>query len=877
MKKNLTLKALKSNNEAEGKKGRILRKRRAAALLLAAVMMATQTVPSFWAADTTEYEDITELSDKSDEDSYSGLFENPGQRDEDSPDGNDASLTDNGDQTDSGESQSESGSGSMARDASEADSEEQTAAAEGEPATAAESGSETISESGLETVSESESETLPKGGLAAVTAAGQTESQSEEDQSLAEESTTETDDSTLTETPSEEDLRKAEQGSAMVNVTVQLDFRSLPSSTIKLLKDNSKNPIKYYTVTIRDCGTNEVVFRSEKVKPSEGTDPDGIKSLQPVTFTADWDMGDSDPETGKYKDLSKTYAVSVTVPHFKPIAEKLVTIKVWQTEETETEKPETEEPETKETENPETGKTETEQVETGKEEAEKPKLQLPQFTWNLNADGRELGEKDPDATITFLPEVDVNTDPLTFVTVSNLTRIGRPYGKALEGGTLTSGYIVSSFLKPAGMLTNPLVLLRRGTYELLGSTFAPTDLGHSNDMTYIAARDEIYTTAVKYDGTYQLVVMDASTLQVKRRIKVDQYYSAISYDETRDCFFLVSHVNSLLNVAVYNGDFTQKISAFSIRSNLTYQGCGTWNGLFYFTEYERGSASQYEPVPDGRLHGGDNLIAVYDIYGHLLKTYYIPASGNGTHHEIETVMFDGGRMIIQCNENGRAGYYAVDPEKCTITLAASVSVTNSSPKDGQFCAGLYLNGERIKTAKSRGGAFTFSDIEITQPGSFLYQIRQDKGRDWKNIIYSDDMVSILVTALYDPFTNKLTVNTSYQSGSVISNYRFTSKEKKKLTRVWKSRPAVYYVKAGKKKLKVKYRKVAYAQGYQIQICRKRSFKGKTLQTITTRKLNRTIKRLTRKKIYYVRVRAYRVVRGVTYYGNYSGISSVKVK
>ena len=68
----------------------------------------------------------------------------------------------------------------------------------------------------------------------------------------------------------------------------------------------------------------------------------------------------------------------------------------------------------------------------------------------------------------------------------------------------------------------------------------------------------------------------------------------------------------------------------------------------------------YEPVPDGRFRSGDNVIWIYDLYGNLLKTYYIPASSDGTHREIEAVMFDNGRMILQFNENGRR----LQPQLC---------------------------------------------------------------------------------------------------------------------------------------------------------------------------------------------------------------------
>lgn len=134
-----------------------------------------------------------------------------------------------------------------------------------------------------------------------------------------------------------------------------------------------------------------------------------------------------------------------------------------------------------------------------------------------------------------------------------------------------------------------------------------------------------------------------------------------------------------------------------------------------------------------------------------------------------------------------------------------------------------------------------------------------------------------MNALYDPFTNKLTLSSWYQGGSTIHNYRITKTEKKKITKVRKAKPAVRSLSAGKKKLKIRFRKVSYAAGYEIQVCRNKKFKGKTLKTYWTRKTSRTISKLTGKKRYYVRIRPYRILRGVTYYGKYSKARSVRVR
>ena len=667
------------------------------------------------------------------------------------------------------------------------------------------------------------------------------------------------------------------KGSADIQVVVRFDFRGLNPQTATYLATAADNPIKHYSVTITDQSTGQRVYSSDVVKRDTGDA--GVLSLKPITVKADWDMGQPDPSTKEYRDVTKTYSVQVAVPHFKPLAEKTFTLKAYQAgwkvlPETEKESGK-EENGKEENDKEESAKSETGSDSVGDIETPDP-VKIPEFSWKLTADGQEGEEKNPVAMLTFVPQVDVDQTNLTPVSLTNLTRISRPYGKALEGGAITPGYVISSFLKPAGK-TNPLVLLDKASYALISSQLADTDLGHSNGMTYVASRNEIYTTPVKTDGVYQIIVLDASTLKVKRRIRVDQYYNSISYDETRDVFFLGNRANSLETATVYSGDLSRKISSFHVPSNLTHQSSGTWNGLVYFTASEAGRSSMYEPVPDGRFRSGDNVIWIYDLYGNLLKTYYIPASSDGTHREIEAVMFDNGRMILQFNENGQAGYYFVNPEAAATTVSASVSVQNSYPRDGEFQAGLYFGGQRVASVTNAGGMFTFTPVWITQPGTYSYQIIQDKGGDIYNTIYSGETITVTVNALYDPFTNKLTLSSWYQGGSTIHNYRITKTEKKKITKVRKAKPAVRSLSAGKKKLKIRFRKVSYAAGYEIQVCRNKKFKGKTLKTYWTKKTSRTISKLTGKKRYYVRIRPYRILRGVTYYGKYSKTRSVKVR
>ena len=60
----------------------------------------------------------------------------------------------------------------------------------------------------------------------------------------------------------------------------------------------------------------------------------------------------------------------------------------------------------------------------------------------------------------------------------------------------------------------------------------------------------------------------------------------------------------------------------------------------------------------------------------------------------------------------------------------------------------------------------------------------------------------------------------------------------------------------------------------------KKFTKKTTKTVTVKgagKTSKTIKMLKKGKTYYVKVRSYKTVNGVKYYGAYSAVKKVKIK
>lgn len=94
--------------------------------------------------------------------------------------------------------------------------------------------------------------------------------------------------------------------------------------------------------------------------------------------------------------------------------------------------------------------------------------------------------------------------------------------------------------------------------------------------------------------------------------------------------------------------------------------------------------------------------------------------------------------------------------------------------------------------------------------------------------------------------------------------------------IYPKKAALKKLKAGKKKLTV-YLKKSFGgvTGYQIRYSLKKNFKGSKYKT--SKKSKYTIKKLKKKKTYYVKIRAYKTVGGKKLYGSWSKYKKIKVK
>lgn len=93
-----------------------------------------------------------------------------------------------------------------------------------------------------------------------------------------------------------------------------------------------------------------------------------------------------------------------------------------------------------------------------------------------------------------------------------------------------------------------------------------------------------------------------------------------------------------------------------------------------------------------------------------------------------------------------------------------------------------------------------------------------------------------------------------------------------------NKTSIKKIKAKKKSLKITWKKVKGVNGYQLQYGRKKSMKG--AKTVTIKKAtdtSKTIKKLNKKKKYYVRIRTFILNKGKSIYSPWSAVKAKKTK
>ena len=472
---------------------------------------------------------------------------------------------------------------------------------------------------------------------------------------------------------------------------------------------------------------------------------------------------------------------------------------------------------------------------------------------------------------------------MTQVSLTKLNDIDRPSGNSLQGGEAALDYYLAAFNKSSGR--NDIALLRLSDLSLIRYANATVALNHANDFAFVPSRNKMFAVNMLDSKHTRIVQLHGTSLSFEKNIDLNYGYHALAYDPGSDCFCALRTARHGTVCDVYDYSFSTIRRSFEMKTNLTRQGASIYQGRLYYVCYEAGGVTSYESVYDRSLNKYDNVIYVYDLYGNLQKIYLVPAPSSSRKFELEDIVFVDGCMILQANDStsgsARAGFYRVDPVPVSVDISIPVTQNGKAPADGAYKAVLAKNGEAVGTVKNYGGQFSFGAQSVTLPGSYVYTVTEKKGKDKKNYIYDTAPVSIPVSAGYDPFTNRLSLRKGTPSRPAVMNTKLTKRQKKNIKNLKGSTAVISRIRAKKGALKVTCKKMRFgkkkAEGYEVQVCRNKKFKGPSLVTVRSKKRIKNIRDLKRGKKYYVRVRAYHTVGVKTFFSGYSVVSSMRTK
>ncbi len=277
-----------------------------------------------------------------------------------------------------------------------------------------------------------------------------------------------------------------------------------------------------------------------------------------------------------------------------------------------------------------------------------------------------------------------------------------------------------------------------------------------------------------------------------------------------------------------------------------------------------------------------------------------------------------GYIVYRCEEIGpENGYQTPIPIYLASTTAAAY--VDTDVKSGDFLQYLvtayneeavsywgeeeqyqqitYLSQALLTSLQNASDGITLS-WNAVEGAQGYYVWRKDANSGWTcigsaeegTLLYTDTLVSDGTTYFYGIQAYDVNSGSDYETScrSITRTNTSAGASSQTQTSAASSGQSKLSVKAPKltsvknvksRKLKIKWTKNSQADGYQIQYSTKSNF-SKNTKTVTIKKKNtvtKTISKLKKKKKYYVRVRAYRTVRGVKSYSSWSKKKSVKIK
>ena len=271
--------------------------------------------------------------------------------------------------------------------------------------------------------------------------------------------------------------------------------------------------------------------------------------------------------------------------------------------------------------------------------------------------------------------------------------------------------------------------------------------------------------------------------------------------------------------------------------------------------FEQGSASGTYTIQSDANYSGGQAIGGMDSWpadGRAYCTTFVNADKAGTYEM--TIGYAGGEANHPCNIDVRLN----DGEWVS---------TEASPTAAWNTVGTVKLNIKLKKGTN--------SIDVTGASNIWYE---GMGWEWINLDYFDLK---LVSADSEETTSAQETTTPSETTAedvttkpeVTTKAPQTTKAPEKVTVKKPGRTKVLKVKRQGKKAKISLKKIKGAAKYQIKYAANKKFKKS--KTVTVKGTKATIKKMSKKKTYYFKARAVKVVSGKRYYGKWSKVKRVK--
>lgn len=298
--------------------------------------------------------------------------------------------------------------------------------------------------------------------------------------------------------------------------------------------------------------------------------------------------------------------------------------------------------------------------------------------------------------------------------------------------------------------------------------------------------------------------------------------------------------------------------------------------------------------------------STYEINGKKIVT-------EDTSIDIEKSWYETNISIMKVNEEEKCNSdiqeltieKKIHKHTIIIDQAIEATCTSTGLTEGSHCSecGEKIVEQKIIPKKEHKPTITTTKATMSKNGSKLTRCTVCQSQISSVTIYYPKTISLSkVSYTYDGKSKKPTVTVKDSKGNKITSSNYTVSYQTGRKNVGKYKVVVKFkgnyigtknlyfkinpkgtsiskLTSGKKKVTVKLKKQAtQTTGYQLWYSTSSKFKNaKTVKITKNKILSKTISKLSAKKKYYVKVRTYKVINGVTYYSEWSRVKFIKTK